>query len=191
MSLNAVQIHRALWGAVRFARFDPVGLAVFGDRDLDFWQSFFAAVIVAPMFFLWVLMHGTGMAESVPVPLAYLYEFTSYGVGWLLFPAIAYTLCRTFDRTDRYVRYVVAYNWSSVIQNALFFLLNVPTALGLLSGGARSFLGLILLIYVLIYGWFIAKTALGVDNHRAAMFVAVDFAVSLFWERFTDSLVAG
>ena len=36
MNLSTVEIHRALWGALRLARFDIVGLAVFSDRDSDF-----------------------------------------------------------------------------------------------------------------------------------------------------------
>ncbi|MDA0998126.1 MAG: hypothetical protein O2944_07965 [Proteobacteria bacterium] len=144
-----------------------------------------------PMFLFWIGMHGTGMGEDVPLPLALIYECMAYAVGWLLFPLIAYYLCVHVERADQYVRYIVAYNWSSVIQNGLFFLLNVPTALGLMGPNARSFFGLILLLYILTYGWFVAKSALGLTPQRAAIFVAADFITSMLWERVTDWLVSG
>lgn len=182
-------VHRYLWGAVRLARFDPVGLAVYSDRDRDFWQSFVAALIVLPMFLFWIGLRGTGLPEDVPTWAALLYEMLSFACGWLIYPVVAYPLCRIYDRSDQYVRFIIVYNWASVVQNALFFLLNIPTAFGLLTSGARSVLGLAILIYVLMYGWFVVKTALGVTAQRAALFVAIDFITSLAWERFTDWLV--
>ena len=52
--ISAQQTFTALYGAYRLARLDTGGMKFF-DQTIDgFWRSFYAAVIVAPLFILFL-----------------------------------------------------------------------------------------------------------------------------------------
>ena len=53
------------------------------------------------------------------------------------------------------------------------------------------FFGLLLFAYILIYGWFVAKHALGLPGGPAATIVALDMAVTMFWKIITDGMIRG
>ncbi len=187
---SRAEIVTALWGAIRLARFDDRGMAVFGDTDTAFWHSFFAAVLIAPMYVLWLLAEPAALPENMSLGLGLAYELAGYAVAWLLFPVIVWHAVGAFGREAHYRRFIVAYNWAAVIQNVIFMIVDIPAATGLLPDQARQFFGLLLMVFVFAYGWFVAKTALGIDGRQAALIVALDILVAVVWEGFTDKLVA-
>ena len=50
------EVVAALYGAYRLARFDPSGLALFDATIAGFSRSFFAAVLVAPVYLVLLLI---------------------------------------------------------------------------------------------------------------------------------------
>lgn len=179
----------SLKAATRLARFDESAFQFFGDTPEHAKKSFFAAVIVAPMFFIWIGMHGTGMPEGTPIPFVAGYEILVYAVGWMLFPVIMWHVTGALDRRDRYAHFIAVYNWVAVIQNLMFFGLDLALASLGASDGARSFFGLVLLMYILFFGWFAARGALGITSGTAVTIIILDFVTALVWEQFTSALV--
>lgn len=184
------EVREALSGATKLARFDATGFEHLGDTNRDAWRSFFAAIIVGPMFLMWMAAHGF---EHPDTPLLYgiLFEAFSYIAGWFLFPVIMWQITQSMNCREHFARFVTAYNWCAVIQNALFIVLNVIlTGLGA-AESTLNFFGFMLLMYILLFGWFIARHTLGLTNAGAAMIVAIDMATTLAWESVKNVLVAG
>lgn len=184
-------IRAQLTGALKLARFDASGAEAFGNSTAETWFSFVAALIVAPMVMMWIVIDGFDSPEGTPFLTAISFEFLTYIVGWLLFPVIAFHLLVFMDRDDRYPRFVTAYNWTAVIQNGLFLLMHL--VLGALGAPdeARALLGVMMLAYVLMYGWFVARTVLEIETGPAVTVVALDLVVALVWEAFSHSLMFG
>ena len=184
-------IRAQLEGALKLARFDASGAEAFGNSVAEAWFSFVAAVIVAPMVVIWIAMDGFSSPEDTPLLTSIMFEGMSYTVGWLLFPVIAFHLLVFLGRDGRYPRFVTAYNWTAVIQNSLFLLMHL--VLGALGAPdeARALLGVMMLAYVLMYGWFVVRTVLEIETGPAVTVVALDLIVALVWEAFSHSLMFG
>jgi hypothetical protein len=162
------------------ARLDPGGMAFFDTSVGGVWRSFFAAVIIAPLYALLLSirlpLEGAG-SEIDPLQF-WLTEGTAYVVSWVAYPVIMITVTQLLNRSDRFQEYVVAYNWSMVLQNALILPIGILSASGVISTDAGGFLWLVALVLILIYMWFIARTALALPPFAAAGIVALDIALS-------------
>lgn len=184
-------IRAHLTGALKLARFDASGAEVFGNSNAEAWFSFIAAFLVAPMVITWIAIDGFAAPEGTPLLTSVVFEGMSYVIGWLLFPVIAYHLLVFTGRDDRYPRFINAYNWTAVIQNGVF--LTMHLILGALGAPdeARAILGVMILAYVLMYGWFVARTVLEIEAGPAVTVVALDLIVALVWEAFSNDLFFG
>lgn len=174
-SLN--EIVASLYGALRLARFDARGIECFNTSLAGFWRSFFAAVIVAPLYAISLLMPVDGVA--VPSTPAYaLLNALAYGVSWLAYPVAVELVSRELGCRGRFLAYITAYNWSAVIQHSLMALIVILTGVGLLPLPVGQFLWLLATVYLLIYVWFVARTALAIKPLAACALVALDILLS-------------
>jgi len=174
----AAEILKSLYGAYRLGRFDRDGLTFFNVTPTGFFRSFTAAAIVAPFFLLLMLARFNNLDEP-PLFIRYLsLEIISFVIAWCAFPLIMVRLCRSFDRRDRYIQFIIAYNWSLVPQNVIYISIVVLGYWGVLSDGTANGLALIVLLWSLAYSGFIAAVALDVRPMTAAGVVVVDFLLS-------------
>lgn len=188
---SLAEVHRSLYGAALLAKFDSDGLNAFGHEGADAAKSFFAAIIVAPMYLLWIILYGENYPEGTPFIFAFLFESLTYVIGWLIFPLVVWHLSPVLGCGDRFFHFLAAYNWAAVIQNALFMGVDLLSWLVGAPEMARGFFGLMLFAYILVYGWFVAKHALGLPGGPAATIVALDLMISMFWEMITDGMIRG
>lgn len=179
---------RALYGAYRLARLDPSGMTWFDNTQRGFWASFAAAGWVAPMYAIILLFRPGMSADSVTLRFV-LIKGVAYAVGWLAFPVMMITMTRVMGRWERFVPFIVAYNWCAVLQNALYAGVVVLGTVGLLPGKTATFLSLLTLGLVLGYSWFVARTALGVPMAAAAGVVAIDFFLGLLITSVADTML--
>jgi hypothetical protein len=183
------EILRALYGAYRLARFDAGGLTFLDATPGGFWKSFFAAAIVLPLYLLLLAVRlQSDLPEGTPARFLAI-ELIAYVIGWVIYPLVMATVARLIDRERHYVRYIVAYNWASVWQNVLYLPVAILSVAGLLSGGIGSFIALAALTAVLVYAWFVARTALGLPGLHAVPLVALDIVLGLMLNGFADSLI--
>ncbi len=169
----------SLYGAYRLARADKSGLNYF-DASIDgFWRSFFAAVVIAPLFALFLIIRYS-FGEFEASPFRYLMvESISYVIAWVAFPLLMFYIAQAIEREEQYIRYIVAYNWASVWQNFVYIPLAVMAELGLMPSGG-GIVGLALLGLLMLYTWFITKTALNITTLLATVLVGIDLIFSIF-----------
>ena len=168
----------ALYGAGRLARFDVSGHDYFEDSADAFWQSFFAAVLIAPFYFL-MLYFRFDEFDEVPLLRFFAIETIAYVIAWVAFPLFMASLVREIGAEKNYIRFIVAYNWSAVLQNAVFLPIEILALGGGLSAATANTLGLFALAWIIAYIWFVTRTALGVTGGIAAGIVGVDFLISV------------
>ena len=174
----ARDILAALYGAYRLARFDVSGLKYFDASNAGFWRSFFAAVLIAPFYFALLNLRFAELSE-VPAIRFFALEFIAYVIAWVAFPLIMASLVREIGREVNYVRFIVAYNWSAVLQNGLFLPIEFLVLAGVLPVDAANLLGLMAIAVIVVYIWFVTRTALDVTGAMAAGIVGVDFILSV------------
>ena len=174
------EIATALYGAYRLARFDAAGMTYFDDSITGFWRSFFAAAIVAPLYAIMLAMrYAAGTVEVHLLRFAIL-ESIIYVILWLAFPVVMIWLARLLLREAHYLRYIVAYNWAAVLQNALYLPLVILAGFGTGPAAVADGLVLVALMVILVYTWFVTRTALAVSAATAAGVVLIDLMLSIF-----------
>jgi len=169
----------SLYGAYRLARFDPNGLQFFEHSIGAFWRSFFAAVIVAPIFAIFLSIRYSTGEISASLPAFITYEAAGYIIAWLAFPVVMEGLSRTLDCRQHYVKFIIAYNWIMVIQNAVYLPIVIFGVGGMVSQGTANGLALIALMWTFIYTGYVATKALEIPPMSAAGIVFIDLLLAL------------
>jgi len=184
-----VEAQLALVGTLRLARGDRRGLSCF-DRSLDgFWRSFLAAVISYPLYLVLLAMRvsvaeweRSGAWRIVTV------ETIGYVIAWVGFPLLILYVVRWLGRAHRFFDFMVPYNWCQVPQSALFVLVGLVSAGGMLSAQASETIDMLAAIATLVYEWFIARVALDTTGLIAAFVVLLDLVLGVLISRVTGGL---
>ena len=187
--LSLAEIGPAIYGAWRLALFDPGGMRHF-DRSLHgFWRSFQAAILALPLYALLIWIHLAGMHVGGGWPRVLLGEGIAYVIGWVAFPLAFYYVAPIIDRTDHYLGFIVAYNWTSLIQLAILLPAYGIAALGILPAGLGSAVADVAEIATLVYEWYVIRTALQVPGLGAAGVLLMDVVLSLVIQTLADLVV--
>jgi hypothetical protein len=187
--LNLAEIGPALYGAWRLAHFDAGGMRYF-DRSLTgFWRSFQAALLAAPFAAVLIALHLADMKVAGGSLRIVLGETIAYVIGWVAFPLLAFYLTRLIAREAEYVGFIVAYNWSSLIQLAVLLPSFAVAQSGVLPVGLAESIVLVAQAFALVYEWFVVRTALRLPGFGAAGVVAIDLIVSVLVNGIADLLV--
>ena len=184
---SLAEVARAIYGAWRLMLFDAGGMRHF-DLSIDgFWRSFFAAVVVAPAYVLFVMV-GLPSDDAQPIDPAWamLVKAVAYVAGWIAFPVAAIFVTRLLGVTNRYVPLIVAYNWSNVPP----LIILVPAELLAATGAAvAGTLGTLALLFILVYEWFVVRVALEVTPFTAVGIVALDVLLGLLIQVGANALI--
>lgn len=195
--LTLSEIGPAVYGAWRLAFFDPNGMRYFDQSLTGFWRSFRLAIWLAPASFLADAisiseMKVTGGWSSIGAEGWFRIgaaEMIGYVIAWTAFPLATYYLARLIDRGDRYLGYIVADNWAGVIETPLFLLTILIAHAGIFPGGIGQLFPAAARILVLIYEWYIARTALNISGFGAFGVVLVGFFISVMINLATDEMM--
>jgi hypothetical protein len=170
------EVLSALYGAYRLAWFDSSGMTYFNLTVEGFWRSFFAAVLVAPAYAILVGLQSAAEAEDFNLALVFLSESIGYILAWCAFPIVALVLTRLLGLDRNYVALIVAHNWSAVPQTAAFV---AVVLLGVvLPQGVGTLLVTLTTGAILVYQWFVIRTALESSGGVALMLLLVDLVVT-------------
>ncbi|MBC8267257.1 MAG: hypothetical protein H8E36_00745 [Rhodospirillaceae bacterium] len=179
----------ALIGIFRLARLDPTGIEFFRNTPGAFWRSFKVALIIAP-FYAGLLSMRYAMGEVSTPPLRFIaVETIAYTIAWLAFPVIVEPISRAMGRSDKYIRFIIAYNWASLLQNMLYLPLAMLSVTAVLPPDSGGGFGLIVLLVIMGFTWFIARTALEISAGRAAGLVVIDFTISLLINGYAEKML--
>ena len=181
------EVARAIYGAWRLMLFDAGGMAFF-DTSIDgFWRSFFAAVVVAPAYVLFVVIGlSTAETEAVDPGWAALVKGGAYLISWVVFPVAAILVTRLLGVTGRYIPLIVAYNWSNVPPLLILLPAEVLAASG---SGIGETIGTVALLFILVYEWFVVRVALDVAPFTAVGIVVFDVVLGLMIQMSAASLL--
>ena len=114
----------------------------------------------------------------------------SYVIGWVAFPLLIFYLTDILGNGQRFVRYIVSYNWASVLQNLLYLPFALLVEAQILGGSAATFIGLLLIGVILFYTWFITRTALAISSFLAIGFVVIDLLLSVVINSISQGLLS-
>lgn len=188
--ISAQELSKSLVGAMRLARGDPGGIELFDDTEESFWRSFWALVFAAPLYFVLVMPPTEGAQVPASTTRYFLVEGLAYVIGWFLWPLVMVYLARLMRRSDRYFRYIIAYNWAQVV--SMTFLVSLLVFSNALFGSqAMQLLGFVGMLLILLYEWFIARTALRASGMQAAGLVALNFGIAVVLQLITDPMARG
>jgi hypothetical protein len=170
------EIAAGIRGAVMLAQRDPQGMAQFNLTIEGFFNSFVAALLAAPAYAILVAQRYVVEAPS-SVGYTIFAETVAYVLIWLVFPTAAIFLTRFFGLGHRYVPLVVASNWATFLQTLVLLAASLLGSMFGSSGGGALVL-LAAMIAVLVYDWYIVRTALETTAGIASGFVAADLVLS-------------
>jgi hypothetical protein len=169
------EIIRALQGAWLLARFKPEGMAWFNITADGFWRSFFAAALLAPFA---VITSAIFYSEATVGLVRYVgVDVIHYVLAWSVFPVAMIFVARALKLTEQYVGFIIAYNWFTVIVQAVFFPLNLA-----ISNAAASWSVIFVLLSAEVYFFlvliFIARTALSIRQGLAVIVTFLNLGLS-------------
>jgi hypothetical protein len=173
------EIVLSVYAAARLAQFDARALAYFDTSPKGVFRSFFAAVLVAPFYALTLATRFGATAEAGDPMRFALSEGIAYVLSWVAFPLIMVDIAQAVDRPGRLYLYICAYNWSLVVQNALILPLAVLVTTGIIPADLGQPLWLTAIAAIMVYIWFVARSALEISGLMAAGIVVLDIIVSL------------
>ncbi len=184
---SLAEVGRGIYGAWRLMLFDAGGMAYF-DTSIDgFWRSFFAAIIVAPAYVVFVAIDlASPETEALDPSWAAIVMGVAYLARVVAFPIAAVFVTRLLGVSARYVPLIVAHNWASV--PPLLFM--VPAELLAASGsGIGGTIATFALLFILVYEWFVMRVALGVAAFTAVGIVVLDVLLGLIIQLSANGLL--
>jgi len=178
-----------IYGAWRLACRDPGAMTYFERTVEGFWKSFFAAVLIAPGHAIIVVLNLSEVETSIhPVSIVTI-EFFTYVITLVAFPLASFYVIQNIGRASRFVGYIVAFNWSSVIQLAIFLPFSLLAVRGVLPDAITNLIGLAAFIVIMGYKWFITRTALDITGFPAVGLVLLGLVIELIVRGITDSII--
>ncbi len=186
---NVRDILYGLYGAWRLARLDRGGLVYFDRSAEGFWKSFFAAALIAPAYLLLVAIDLSDRGTSAGALRLLIVHASAYTLGWTVYPIITRSICQAIGRDAAYVSFIVAFNWSQVIQMIVYLPVVVLGVLGLIPEGASAWVHILVYSVILAYQWFVTRTTLDVTPFAAVGFVALDLMLSIVITGMADGMI--
>ncbi len=169
------EIWSSIYGALRLARFDETGHQHFNVTVEGFWRSFFAAVIVAPWQVL-LISQGFFGEDNVFSIWNLVVHSVLYVASWVMVPLVIFCAIDLVNLGHRYTALIVAMNWTAVII--------VPTmVLGfglafILPAQVAGLFAETLFIGLMVYEWFVIRTALQTSGIMAVAFLLFGLVMS-------------
>lgn len=179
----------SIFGVYRLARLDRSGMTYLDTTPEGALRSFRAALIVLPGYVVLVLLRLWEYLGGVSLPRFVVVQTLDYIVTWTAFAFLMYHVSRMLDRDTEYPAFLCAYNWSQVILVGLFVPILLISRFAFLPPGVGGGLLLIANMLILIYQWFIARTALNIGGGAAAGIVVLDMVISVVITVVSDSMI--
>lgn len=185
-SIALAETTRGLYAAWRMFIRDARAADLFENSYAGAVRSYWAALIILPLYLLSVAIESTfpsesyfnfaTLAEHSGLLAASLAEFCVFTLAFfVVWPLIMDRLAVYLDCEKNFFRYVAAYNWMHVP----YVLVGLAFWAGKLSGfvhdGNSLIISLSMLSLLWTYHWFILRHALGVNGGFAAMLVGAEY----------------
>jgi hypothetical protein len=202
--MNFAYVRNQLWIALRIARFDAGAVREF-DHSIDgFFRSFVALLLCAPLY-IFIVVAQRRLAAAAPTempdlefgpvlpitPGYVLFEAFAYLANWLAFPIALIFIVRLIKAGDRYVPFIIAYNWTACVVVFVSFVPQLLYLAGVLPMAVVIAFYIPILIFAAAYEWLVAREALGISALTAAGIVLIDYLLSSLVGRVFERIVMG
>ena len=148
----------------------------------DFWRSFRAAAVAFPLSLLMLAMTPHGFEVTAKLVAA---DVFGYIATWTAFPLVMVYLAERMQVFPRYWSFIVATNWANLLQSAVFCVVVLVNASGVLPEPIAAMLFLAAWFWILLFKWRIARHGLGIASLPAVGIVLLDLALRLVVARAT------
>lgn len=170
---------RSIFGAWRLAMFDKSAMTWFDLGVSGFWRSFAVALLVAPIYFLTILVPIENPQTEQPIEVGFAVNLAIYVLTWIVFPVVMIFIARILGLSRCYVPFIVAHNWSQIIIVLAQLPINLVRISGVFDQQAAVLAGMVVFFAILAYNWFIARTALRATAGVAAGVVVIDLLIEI------------
>ena len=178
---------QAAWGLLRR---DPAAPQAFNATVEGFWRSFAAALFLLPLFIAYRSYAGpTPETENAAPVTRWAVVLLVYGISWVLWPLIAFYLTRALGVGERFLGYMVAYNWAQLLTGPFIIGVSMAAKAGMDAEIAGIF-SIAAVFAALFYEYLIARQMLGVPPARAALLVFAALATSEMLNAFAEVALA-
>jgi hypothetical protein len=184
ISLN--EIRAALDGSWLLLRNRPEGMEYFDQSIQGFWRSFSVIFLLIPVFLV------SGLAEkefyfsenlyhpaTFPSDAYWTAQLLGLGIDWFALPLILAVLAVPIGISNRYVPFIVARNWTSLLASIPYLITYLLFLLGLVPSGIAVLLSFTSLVVVLWYRFLVARIALQAATSLAVGVVVLDILLTL------------
>ena len=178
-----------LFAAWRLFLRDPRAVALFDATPAGAIKSFWCALIVLPGYALIVVLVHTLSIGDADWFRFVLVEATAYTVTWCVWPLLMFYVAQALDRSDRYLLYLTAFNWSAGPQIVIWLIVLLLVFSGILTREMIAIVNIAALIVVLLYHLFIVRTTLKLSFFVSLGLVAGETMVSQFIDLVRVSLL--
>ncbi len=171
-------VHAGLSGAMRLACGQADGVRIMQDALGGVAGSFRALALCMPILIALRLMAWSDTVIPANPGRVLSRDMAMFTVAWLGFAVFSWHLSGLFKRQENWPRFIVAWNWCSVVQNLLVLAGAVPQFLGaptILSQVAQF----VVMGWALWLEWYAVRLTLGVGMLTAAWIVLIDESLSL------------
>jgi hypothetical protein len=173
-ALQAIRSLKACWQLVCLDEdgYDQLDLSADG-----FWDSFKAIFLVAPLY-IYANSAGAQLTEPPQAPPAIFAAISMLALLWVTWPWLMISISHLLGVERNYVRYVVAYNWTSVYIIAALVPVLLLQQLGVLGQVSGALVSLCVVAWSLFLRYYVARTGLKTGALASGGLVAADLLLS-------------
>ncbi|PLX37950.1 MAG: hypothetical protein C0606_06785 [Hyphomicrobiales bacterium] len=184
LSLN--EVSRGITGAWLLAKGKREAMAVFDVSLGGFWRSFAAVFLILPIYVATMFAQRAVLISDTPLTVDTFPDnafFIGNTIGlfldWLAFPIVTALLARPLGFADRYVPFMVARNWTSVLAIIPYSVPILLYSLGIISAELTTLFTLVAIFAVLYYRFMATRISLDANVSLAVGLVVLDLVLSL------------
>ncbi len=180
--ISVAEIIKNLIGATHIFLRNEKCLGFFTIDLRAFWQSFWCAVILLPIYLIMVFTNryfSESMNASAYDNVFRLLsvEIIAYIISWVLWPVAMLYVVKMIDRKNNYFSYIILYNWSAAPMLALGFIVTILEYMNIFSLELIAAISIGFLIWRFIIHIFIFKITMKVSVIKAIPFIFADFFI--------------
>jgi hypothetical protein len=176
--IDAARLAQVIAGLRQILALEPGGISFFEKSYPGFVRSFFPALVLAPLQASHVAALYLAADPTPGLLVTIVIETLAYVLGWVLFPFIMLYVSRSLGKQGSYFAYIVPYNWFQLLVGLIVLPLTLLVDLRVLGAEGAAFFNFALLAFFMLYGAFLARTALQISTLTAVGIVLMDILVS-------------
>ncbi len=185
------EVGSAVFGAYRLACRDPGGMAFFDRSREGAIKSFYAAGLLVPFYLFLIVTRWWEDLDRLSPAYVLTIEVLYLVIAWTAFPVLMIGICKWIDRENRLFDFIVAANWAHVLTVAVRFPVIFLQRFELLPEPIVELLILVVMTLVLVYMWYVKKTALDIGGGMAAALTGADFILGALIRDVSYAIIEG